>query len=374
MQEPARMSTVLSRVRSNVRWAGTAAVVLVSSAVGARGQSATGSLRGFVIDTAGNPVAYALVQVAPPSSERFTDERGTFATTGLGAGTYRVRVRQVGYQPFDSSVTVTAAGPPLRIVLHPLAIRLDELTVSAAGRCTDPSLDRSPRSPELSAILGQLRENAVRFAVLADSYPFVYAIERRFSDVGVDGRVLWSAVDTVEYRSDGRAHYRPGNVVGLATWPLFGAVHALQLPSVADLADSTFQANHCLEFTGVRSEGGGQRRLRIAFRASESLAGADVDGEADLDAESYQLRHLLIRLSRPERAMPGLAGSSADVTLRELYPNVLVVSAVRGSLVPVHSIAGSFGRARQVTEFREQQRLIRIRFLRPLPSGSTRSP
>lgn len=333
-------------------------------------------LRGSVTDTAGTRVPYALVRILPATSEQFADERGGFTARGLVPGAHRVQVRQVGFHPFDSAVTVAASGPALRIVLRPLAIRLDELTVTTAGRCTNPAPPDPATDPELASIFAELRENARRFAVLADSYPFLYYVERTFTDLGESGAVLNSAEDTVEYRSDSRARYRPGDIIawgpGLAGRP--GRV--LRLPSLPDLADSTFHANHCFAFGGVL-ERDGRRLLRVAFRAADRLRTPDIDGDAYLDPDSYQLRYLSIRLTRPERATPRLLSASIGMTPIELNPNVLVPGTVRGATVPAPTLTAYPERgptSERTAQYVEVQHLLRVHFLRPLPVDSTRSP
>jgi hypothetical protein len=354
---------------------GAALLALLATTRPADAQEAAAVLRGFVTDTAGTRVPYALVRLLPLNSEQFTDARGGFAAAGLAPGAYRVRVRQVGFLPFDSAVTVAAAGPALHVVLHPLAIRLDELTLTTTGRCTAPGPPDSTTSPELALIFAEFRENARRFAVLADSYPFFYDIERTFSDLGENGDVLRSFTDSVAYQSDSRVRYRPGHIIVWGTGLRGLPERVLRLPSLPDLADSAFHASHCFAFGGVE-ERDGRRLLRIAFRAADRLRTPDIDGEAYLDPDSYQLRYLSIRLTRPERAMPTLVSASVTMTPLELYRSILVPGTVRGATVPPLTFtAGPEGRLSvRVTQYVEVQRLFHVHFLRPLPADSMRSP
>jgi hypothetical protein len=355
-------------------WVARLAAVVVLAARPLPAQDPTAVLRGVVMDTAGTRVPYALVRILPTGTERFTDARGAFTAAGLAPGSYRVHVRQVGFFPFDSAVTVPAARPALRIVLRPLAVRLDELTVTRPGRCTDPGPPDPATSPEPALILAELRENARRFAVLADSYPFLYYVERKLTDLGEDGAPVWSATDTVEYRSDSRARYRPGDVITWSPGMARRLGRVVRLPSLPDLADSAFHANHCFAFGGV-VEQDGRRLLRIAFRAADRLRTPDIDGEAYLDPVSYQLRHLSIRLTRPERAKPMLVSASVAMTPIELFRNVLVPGTVRGATVPRLTLTVySDRRNERLSQYVEAQRLYRVHFLRALPTDSTPSP
>jgi Carboxypeptidase regulatory-like domain len=334
-------------------------------------QEAGGVLRGTVTDTAGTAVPYALVRILGLGSEQFTGGRGGFGATGLPPGAYRVQVRQVGFQPFDSTVTVATGGTAVRVVLRPLAIRLDELSILAPGLCTDPGPPDPATSPELATIFTQLRENARRFMVLADSYPFLYFIERTFNDLTDNGEVVWSATDTVEYRSDSRGRYRAGDVLEPGVTARGRRERTVRLPSLPDLADSSFHANHCFAFGGVREQNG-ERLLRVSFRAAERLTGPDIDGEADLDPESYQLRYFTFQLTRPARALPSLRSLGGTMALLALHPNIVVPGSIRS--VQVSSPTFVLLVDRPVTRHLEHQRLIRVHFLRPLPSDSTPQP
>jgi hypothetical protein len=121
----------------------------------------------------------------------------------------------------------------------------------------------------------------------------------------------------------------------------------------------------------------GRRLLLIAFRAADRLRTPDIDGEAYLDPDSYQLRYLSIRLTRPERATPRLVSASVDVTPIELYRNVLVPGTVRGATVPPLTVTAGpedRGITQRTTQYVEVQRLFHVHFLRPLPADSSRSP
>lgn len=359
------------RVRSAAVLVAVPVLALVRSASPSEAQEATAVLRAYVTDSVGTRVPYALVRLVPAASEQFTDARGGFAAAGLVPGTYRIQVRQVGFLPFDSTVTATADGPALHVVLRPLAIRLDELSVSAPGRCTSPGPPDPAASPELATIFAQLSENARRYVILADSYPFLYFIERTFNDLNNAGELVGWSTDTVEFRSDLRGQYRPGQVIDGRTAGPRGRERTVRLPTLPDLADSAFHANHCFAFAGVRVQNG-ERLLSVSFRAAERLSGPDIDGEAELDPDTYQLRYLSFRLTRPARVLPDLRSVSGVMALLALHPSIVVPGSIRSTQVSTPR----FGNVVRwsPSRFLEHQRLIRVHFLRPLPSDSTPSP
>lgn len=99
-----------------LRWAPRVAGLAAAVVLAARplpAQDTTAVLRGVVMDTAGTRVPYALVRVLPGGTERFTDARGAFAFTALPLGAYRVLARQVGYEPFETAVSLRAEGAAL---------------------------------------------------------------------------------------------------------------------------------------------------------------------------------------------------------------------------------------------------------------------
>jgi hypothetical protein len=343
----------------------------LAGAPATRAQEAGALLRGTVADSAGTPIPFALVRTLPGAAEQFTSPRGAFAVAGLAPGTYRVQVRQVGYLPFDSAVAIGPDGATLRVVLRALAIQLDALTVAATGPCTDPGPPDPRTSPELAAIFAELRENARRYVVLADGYPFLYFIERTFDDYDDRGRLVSSATDTVQFRSDSRGRYRPGDVIEEHATGRGWRERAVRLPTLPDLADSAFHANHCFAFGGVREQNG-ERLIRISFRTAERLRPPDIDGEADLDADTYRLRSLTFQLTRPDRALPDLRSLSGTMALLTLHPNLVVPGSIRSAQVMERAYAP--WPRRPLTRFLEYQRLVRVHFLRPLPTDSVRAP
>jgi hypothetical protein len=320
------------------------------------------SVRG-VARSGGEAVPYAVVSLVPGHGQRFTDDSGAFAFTGVAPGRYRLLVRQIGFRPLDTTVTkVAGAALAVAVTLERLAVQLADITVTAPGRCTAPGPPDSALSGDLAAVFDQLRQNAERYALLADSYPHRYRLARTFTDYDQTDQVLWTASDTVEYQSNTRSRYRPGAVVGWGRGPERTAAHVLNLPSLSDLADSAFQGSHCFAYRGM-VERDSARLIRFAFRVAEAVRTPDIEGEVELDATTYRIRYATIRLTRPGRALSGLLSASDTITFAEVAPNIVLPSRVVGTLVP----AVQSGVRRQVARSTEEQRLIGIEFLRPLP-------
>ena len=312
-------------------------------------------LRGGVVAAdGGERIPYAVVLLRPQFDQRFTDGEGTFTFLGLRPGSYGLLVRQIGYQPFDTVITVTGAPVSLRIELRRIAVQLAGLTVSPEAECLTPGPPGAGDPPALHTLFEQLRQNADRYRLLAEAYPFRYRVTRRITVERADGTSGSFPVDTLERRSDERRRYRPGRV---ADWGR-GAqrrTRLIYLPELPDLADSNFQAVHCFRYAGVDTVAE-RALLRLEFRASAALRDPDVDGSVWLDPASYQLRQLTIRLTLPERAMRGVTALSATVTFREALPSLIVPELVTGltTWAPGDAFVGQF----------EEQRLLTLEFRR----------
>jgi hypothetical protein len=356
-----------------VKRAARLAALLLVVAAAARAQEAGargGAVRGLVRSTQDEPIAYAVVAFTPGFGRRFTDEAGAFALANVPPGTYRLVVRQVGFVPFDTTIVKIANTPlALTIRLERLAVELSQITVVASRHCTNPGLPDSAVSPELASIFGQLRLNAERYAFLADSYPYRYRISRTFTDYDYADQVLTVTTDTVQYQSNARARYNPGDVVATGLGPARTTARILKLPMLSDFADSTFLVNHCFAYAGA-SQRGEDRIVRFEFRPADTLRMADIEGDVELDARSYQVRRATITLTRAGRAMPGLLSAADTITFAELFPNIVVPRRVEGTLVP----APEYGVRRRVGRSTEVQTLLDVHFVRALPAARPALP
>jgi len=318
------------------------------------------TLRGVVVSETGERVAYAVVLLQPGFPQQFADDGGGFVIAGVTPGAYRLLVRQVGFVPFDSAVTISSATPPLRIALRRVAVQLAAVTVQTSRRCLQPGVPDSTVNPELAAVFEQLRLNAERYRLLIDQYPFRYVITRQLGEVRKD-RGETTRTDTLVLRSNSRWPYEPGRVV--SDDPIDGrrGVRNVHLPGLADIADPAFQNYHCFHLVGLDTLDG-QSLVRLDFRAAESLREPDVNGTAYLDPVSYQVRSTSVTLTHLERAVTGVTSWVATVTFRELRSNLIVIDRMSALTTnqPGRDPWAIVGRT-------ELQRLSRVEFDRPLP-------
>jgi len=94
-----------------------------------------GSIRGKVADPAGAPLARAQVSVEGTGLRATSDEQGRYDVRGVGAGTYTVRVRLLGYVPQSARVAVAEGGAAEQnFTLTAQAIALSPVDVTVGSR------------------------------------------------------------------------------------------------------------------------------------------------------------------------------------------------------------------------------------------------
>ena len=347
--------------------AGLLALALAAAAARAQNPPQRGGVRGVVRSTLGDPIPYALVVLEPGVPRRFTDDSGSFAFPGLAPGTYVLRARQVGFKPVDTTVVVTGdSAVVVSLALEHFVVELEAIRVvarsGAAGRCAAPGPPDPAADPEFAAVFDQLRQNAERYWLLADSYPAIYRMQRQFGHPDhYNRRLAVERTDTLDLRTDARWHYAPGRV---ATDVLgqHGVELQVNLPGLPDFADSAFLANHCFRFAGLeRVEG--RQYARLDFRVADAIAYPDANGSALLDPSTYVIRYVRMRLTRPDDVQAGLESLEATVTFREFVPSLVLPDHIS-------SVQGTYVRT-VVVQTVEEQRTVSFSFLRALP---TRKP
>ena len=318
------------------------------------------SLRGSVISAeAREPLSLTIVTLYPRLGTQFTDAAGGFVFADVGAGTYLLSARQIGYVPLDTQIVLRADVPTrLLLVLRRLAVVLPAITVVGNPACTKPGPPDREVTPALAAVFDQLMENARRLQLLADSYPFHYRLERSQREVDRRGDSLQARIDTMEFsQSQTRRRYRPGLVVTLGTGPYSGRT-VVTGASLLELADSAFHDSHCFRLVG-RDTIEGESLVRIDFEPADQLGSSDIAGAAYLDSISYALKFTETRLTRPELSnLRQVRSVVARTRFRDIAPGIPLQDYVRA----VWRYRSSTQRTRV-----ETQRLLGVRFSRPLP-------
>ena len=346
------------RVRLSPRALVLACLLWVSGAHLASQQPA---LRGTVFSAeTGQPLGFSIVTLVPNGGRQFTDAAGAFVF-GITSGGYVLSVRQIGYTPLDTQIVVRGdSTTTVQVTLRHLAIELPPVTITAR-QCTNPG---PPDSTEtvLRAVFDQLQENARRFELLADSYPFRYRLERTVRTMNQHGDTGRSTVDTIRLTS-GEEHDHP-YAVGRVVEPAWGpwgdggdGVYVIHSADLHDLGNPDFVASHCFRLAG-RDTIGGERLVRINFEPATRIGSADMAGAAYLDSLTFELRYTETSLTRPERsALNNLRTVNFRTRFRSVAHNV--------SLQDVLTVITTyrFGQRPKI----ETQRTVEVRFSRQPP-------
>jgi hypothetical protein len=281
---------------------------------------------GGIVVSAGadQSLPYSTVSVAG-GVQRFTGADGSFSFA-LAPGQYSLRVRQLGFAPLDTTITV-ASGANLRALLfrlQPVAIRLDAIRTYATS-CS------SGFGGDLGVLVGELSKNADREKLLRTEYPFVYEIERKNSYQGIGGTTVQS-VDTVKYLSKVIEGYAPGHLVRLVDSTAPNSAREMRIPTLTDLADPLFIGSHCFKVPGMETVDGA-RAYRIDFQPSGDIKATDVEGTAFIDSTSYLIRKAIFRLTKPEKLKPPVLGLEVTTTYREIFNGLTLFEKIHSEQV-----------------------------------------
>ena len=348
------------RVRLPPRASAILLHIVVSTAAVA--QQPAANLSGTVVSaTTGDPVPFAIVALGPGFPPRFTDQAGHFAFPGVSAGRYHLVARQIGYFPVDTALDVAGdTSPSLRIALHHLAVVLPPITVIAQQTCRSPGPPDPALSPDLAAVFDQLVENAHRLALLNDSFPYDYRLERSQWPADREGRAQAAPqVDTLSWRIEAEWRYEQGHLVRTGRGPT-GPETFVFVPGLVQFADSAFTGTHCFWLAG-RDSMEGTEFVRLDFAPAASLRATDVAGTVYLDLTTYQMRYAVVRLTHPGRALTDVLSLVATIRFAEVAPSVVLHDRVH--VVTSLRSGGWDSPAQRI----EEQRLVAVAFRRPLP-------
>lgn len=280
-------------------------------------------------------------------------------------GKYRFRVRQVGYIPVDTTLTLSAANAEPVFFLVKVAATLAEVHVTAPVRlCIVPDETGFVDDADLATVLDEARKNADRERLLRRSYPFEYKLAQSHDTYDLQSRTHQIMYDTITFRSDDSWRYRKGRVLSGDRSKLFGEVRVMRLPTLTDLADKRFLAAHCFKYAGISDEDSIATH-RIDFEPTSDIKTPDVEGSIFIDSATYIIRRAEFRLTRGGTIKPAVLGMKVTTTYREILPNVALFNEIE-SVQPLPPDALGEHRG----EFRQKQRLVSYRFLFGGPAGS----
>jgi CarboxypepD_reg-like domain len=287
----------------------------------AQAQSISGVL---VSATDSQPVAYGTVILGDSGRGRFADATGRFFLGSVPRGTYRIRARQIGFSPADTTVAVGDSAVRVILRLRRSAFKLATIPITArrSDKCVATGIPDSAINPQLAGVFDQLRDNVDRYRILVDEYPFHYRREEHRFVRTEDSGDSTASFDTVSYYSRDLRRYRVGDVLYHDVSARGEQLQYMYLPTFADLADTAFQDAHCFSFAG-QDHG----TIRIDFQPASRIGVPDIDGSIYLDARRYIVRRAVFRLTKPDAVVPPILGLTVTTTFDEIVPLVPVIGS-----------------------------------------------
>jgi hypothetical protein len=316
-------------------------------------------------EATGAPLAYSTIAIDSLGREKFTDQNGTFRFFAVPPGKYRVRVRQLGYIPVDTTMRLSAANAEPVFYMVKVASTLADVQVTApVRRCIVPEENGFVGDDDLTTVLGEARKNAERERLLRRTYPFEYKLAQAHDTYDLQDRTHRIIYDTMTFRSDDDWRYRKGRVVSGDFSKLFGDVRVMRLPTLTDLADVRFLTAHCFKYAGMSDEDSIPTH-RIDFEPTPDIKAPDVEGSIFIDSATYLIRRAEFRLTKGGSIRPAVLGMKVTTTYREILPNVALFDEIE-SVQPLPLDGSGDHRS----EFRQKQQLLSYRFLYGGPPGS----
>jgi hypothetical protein len=323
--------------------------LLLGAVRGALGQ-ASGLLVGDVVAReTGAPLAHAMVSITSAGRQTFTSDGGTFGFREVPPGRWMLHVTHLGFAPADLVVEVPASGaaPRVKVMLTRLSVRLSMVKVIAKPSCTNPGRPDPGASPDLYTIVQQIRMNAEHYQLLADSFPFMYQVQREHRTVHADSSRSAAQYDTLNLRSDGHQwEYQLGDMIGRER----NGTYVMHLPDLRDFARIQFLDNHCFWYAGLDSTREG-RLIRIDFRVDDQIRTPDVNGTIFLDSATYQIRRADLELSKMLPQVPEITSVRVRTTFTEVAPSIVIIGHVTGT----NTLRHGWGRWANVATVEEQR-------------------
>ncbi len=272
----------------------------------ARAQGSKTDLRVRVETTDGAALSGALVALLDGErvvTEALTTSRGSI-TLAAPPGTYRIRVRRIGFRPWMSDAVIVPQTHDLVLSVESQRILLDAMVVSATARCGKITSD----AQALSAVWDEI-EKALRASQLTVGDLRGIRLMRTYRrEVGLNGAVL--STDSSVRRVTGSRPFaapdpeslsRLGYVRGDQAngWDYFG-------PDEAVLLSNDFAATHCFKLVRDKRKRAGQ--IGLAFEPTPKRTSSDITGVLWVDEKSSELhdvRFVYVNAGVLSRFKPG---------------------------------------------------------------------
>lgn len=260
---------------------------LALSAATAKAQT-TSDIRVRLDGDNGIPISGALVALIDGDrvvAEGLSSEAGTI-TIGSAPGTYRVRVRRIGFRPFLSEQVVLPFKGELLLHVESQKIILDAMVVTASAQCGAIKSDAQALSALWDAIAIALRASQLNSADLSAMGKMrIYkrelgrngeVVSNNTSVIPITNKRPFGALDPASLLT--RGYVRGNEATG---WEYFA-------PDETVLLSDDFAATHCFKVTrDARSRPG---QIGVSFEPVPRRKLPDIRGVLWVDEKSTELR------------------------------------------------------------------------------------
>jgi hypothetical protein len=281
-----------------------------------------GILTGVVRDSAtGQPVGYALVELAGGRQQVFAGATGRFRLTGVGSGPAGLRVRQIGYHPVTLDLRVEAearagtAPVELAVSMRRRALVLPELV--ARGDACPGMRDAGALAPEGGTILEEAYQNAERILTLERAFPFVMHYQLGTTILDSSYVRIGGEIDTIRRDSRTSSAYRAGRVVERPGTRL----ERINAFTTSDIAGAEFQRTHCFWYSG-RDSVAGLTGFRIGFAPRPEVRTVDWAGSLLVDSASMSLLRADARVVNLPRRGTEVLSVVCTIFYRPILPSL----------------------------------------------------
>lgn len=317
-----------------------AATLMSVSTKVAPAQPSSGLIVGTVTHAEmGGELPYTSVLLPDAHREALADHHGRFLFRDVPAAPTLIRVRRVGFVPFDTILTVVAGETTfVRISLAPLPTRLQTVRVLGSSRVhlaagCPPFRTENERLLVMS-LLEEFAQNAEQYRMLVRTYPFWLHLTYAKVTRNLDGTVTREQppnsplIGIVLVASD-RAAYQAGKV-----FRRMRGDDEVIVPELQDFADEGFMTHHCFAYAGDTTVDS-TSFMRLEFAPVGTLTDPDIQGTAYLRASDYTLSRVDLRTTGvPDRYAKNYGSVTVHLAYRELLPGIVVLSHLESYLVP----------------------------------------
>lgn len=300
------------------------------------------ALRVNLIDSAtAAPLRGALIALIDSDgravAEALTSQNG-FGSLTASAGTYRLRVRRIGYQPYVSAPLRLPRGDRLTVSIPAIPIMLSSVVISARSRCGPITSDAGG----LGTVWDEVAKALQASRLTTDDLRGVGGGWKYRKTIGGSGGIMTSDTSYFTIRNE-----RPFGAISPAQLAKVGYVEGDETsgwsyygPDETVLLSPEFAATHCFKLERHETD---PKLIGISFQPVPSRRVPDIAGVAWVNRESSELQTVVFRYVNA--GLISRFGGGGETRFQRLASGAWLVSAWH-LRAPIMERMGSVARSR----------------------------